>query len=228
MHTIPRRLFAAAALAALFTVPVRAATLQDLIDNNGTIVVGNKTFSDFGYSTALGCGPSAATINITGVVWNQYLEGIKIVGPLITSGTCDVSIEYKVTATGPQLIKDIGASFVAHQAGSGGIIGIDEAVWDGGFGLGNEIGHSSLSLTDTSDPLPEPGDLLDWSLTYGPKVSIWVQKDIALVAAADPGSQVGATTINQQFSQVPEPAHTALALLGATALGAMVIKRRRA
>lgn len=225
-HTVGKMTTAVAV--ALCSAAAGAATLQDLIDNNGTIVVGNKTFSDFGYSTA--CGPPAGSINVTGFTWGPFLEGIQIVGPLITApgGVCDVGIQYKVTATGPELIKDIGASFVLSATGNGGTVAIGESVWDAGFGTGNLIGQSTVSIGDFVDPPGEPiqGDVLNWHLTYGPRSVIWVQKDIGLVAT-DATSTVGATTINQQFSQIPEPEHTALAVLGACALGGLIIRRRR-
>jgi hypothetical protein len=223
--TITGRIVATAAVcAALFATAANAATLQWLMANNETVVVEDKVFSDFGYQTA--CGPDAATVDIIGQTWGPLLHGIAIQGPFVGDGAvCDVKIQYKVTALNPQQwIEDIGMSFSLSASGNGGTVVIGETAWSNNFGDGF-LANSSVSIGDMQDPPAEPlqGDLLKW----GPPVeSVWVTKDIYL-NPADAGSAVGATVIWQTFSQIPEPAHTALALLGATALGGILIKRRR-
>ena len=210
---------------ALFATTAKAVVLQDLLDG-ATLTVGDKIFSDWSYVTI--CGPDATAITVNGLTHNDLLHGIGIFGEFsAVRDVCSAAISYKVTALSPQWIERIGLSYTLSASGNGGTIEIGETVWKDGFGLGVPVGQASVSFSDMSDPPPEPilqGDDLTWAPSY--LEAVYVTKTISL-AAADAGSAVGADAIYQNFYQVPEPAHTALALLAVSALGGIVIRRRR-
>jgi hypothetical protein len=193
------------------------ATLESLLAPGATMVVFDKTFSDFEY-TRTGDMPIAANINVTGIQDDDGNYGIRFQGgfmdlPLSTPGPSDALIEYVVTAGDNYLISD------AHLAGNPNVLG--------------NVG--SISVTETFLPLGQAGEytmeifddenaniaqLMDVTFFDPPVKSLNVQKDILAVALAN-GQSVTLSFVDQTFSQVivPEPITLVSLVAGVLALG---------
>ena len=210
-------------------IPAQAAlTLGDLITSpNNTITVGDKIFGDFKFQTA--CPLTASQIAVSTVQYNQWHYALVFTGPLMASDgmACDFMLGYSVSVApgfSQYPIKSISLSFVPTVLGSGGLIGIGESVYTGGFGIGG-IAQASVGLTDFEDPPGEPAQMDVLNVTP-PATKLWVLKDVYVQANQGVGNAVGATIITQDFQEVPEPAQTATAVLLLTGLGTMLLKRK--
>lgn len=216
------------AMVVSFNSTQAAVTLGDLITGPiTTLTVGDKIFGDFKFQTA--CPLSASQIAVSTVQYNQYHYALVFTGPLMASDgvSCDFMLGYSVSvAPGYENypIQSISLSFVPTVLGSGGMIGIGESVYTGGFGIGG-IAQASVGLTDLEDP---PGEAVQMDVlgVNPPATKLWVLKDVYVAADPGAGNAVGATIITQDFQEVPEPAQTATALLLATGLGAILLKRK--
>lgn len=192
------------------TQAVTTASLGDLA-NGGTLSIGDKTFSGFSW-TSTGSDSSiisllnqqAAQLSVSvfigqdGVYYLGY-SGAVFVNNLLGANSAfgDLKLQYTVTAN-PGSIVGIDQSYTPNaEPGSGSIV-IGETVNIAG---GVNVGFSTLSLTDLSDPAPESGDVL----TFSPQHQLFVTKDILMIANA--GYVVGLSYVQQSYHQtaVPEP-----------------------
>jgi hypothetical protein len=195
--------------------------LSTLLDPGDSLVVGDKTFTEFGYSFT-GNMPAPTLVNVIPIQDDDGNYGIRFQGGFTdlasSPGASDALITYMVEAGPGRLISD------AHLAGNPNVIG----------NLG------AISVTETFLPLGQGGEytleifddenvnmaqLMDMTFFVPPVKKLSVQKDILAIAV--PGGQsVTMSMVDQTFSQVaiPEPALGALVLSGVFALG---IGRRR-
>ena len=209
-----RRITTIAALAAMVAMIQTAQAsflLGDLVANNGSITVGDKTFSNFGYVGSLAAGPAlaeqAAGLTVTAVRDSETLYHLDFAGALTVNNLLganallgDIQLSYTVTVNAPnRAIFMIDQSYTPNGlpvAGNQIIIG--ETVRN------NSITYANSTLTlnpaDLSDPIPEAGDSL---MVIPPQIRLNVIKDILIATA--PGQLVGLSDVQQSFHQVPEP-----------------------
>lgn len=215
-------LFAAVVtMAAMIQTAQASITLGNLVADNGSITIGDKTFSGFGYSGAI---PDAADLNVSASIVNgiYYLDfsGPVAVNNLHGSAELgeDLVLKYTVTANAGSIVK-IDQDYTANalpEAGNQIIIGETVKNINGVI-----VGNSTLTLNpeDFSDPPPEYGDNLD----IKPSVNqLFVVKDILIYAA--PGQLVGLSDVEQSFHQVPEASTVIAGALLLLPLGASSLR----
>jgi hypothetical protein len=204
------------------TIIGNPVALSTLTVPNGTIVVGDKTFTNFTYNFT-GDMPIAANVNVIPITDDDGNFGIRFQGAFIDTtgdaGGSDALITYKVTAGAGFLISD------AHLQGNPSLLGT----------------QGSISVTETFLPLSQVppyqmkiyadqnlGTKMTDQTAFTPIQSLNVQKDI-LALAKLPGTSgtpqtVTMSFVDQTFSQVPEASAVMLSLIGCASLG---LKRRR-
>jgi hypothetical protein len=193
---------------------VTTDNLDHLATTNGSLTIGDKTFSNFDFLASGLTSFDASQIRVTasvsnGVYYLTYGGNISLVsgGP----ATADLLLNYRVTAT-TGLINMIDQLYTGSAQPIGGsFISIDETVRDIN---GNLVANSHLDGNDLSDPSAEPGD----NLFINPGLdTIDVTKDIAFGTVN--GGMISVSEVRQSFHQVPEPGTMALFVLGLGIVG---------
>lgn len=216
----PMRHRLAAALAISFAstlspTPGSAATISlgELIRTNGTIVSGDKEFSEFAYA-ATGDMPVADNVNVIAFEDTLGNFGLRFQGGFLDAPdprnqASDALITYRVRVTDPgRLIS--GASLAANIVAR-----------DGGSGTVTETFLPIFDLTDEVLRIPTSGDSLIDSIVFDePQPTLLAQKNILMRATT---SQVDLSFVDQTYSQIPEPASASLLIAGALGL----LARRR-
>jgi hypothetical protein len=227
-------IFAVTTMAAMIQTAQAAFTdtLADLVANNGSLSVGDKTFSGFSYLATDLTGFNASKIIVTAsqVGDNYFLTwGGKITLGSLGPASADLLLGYTVTAQ-PGKIVAIDQNYTGSAQNSVGLsagtfLAVDENVYVPGSAVA--IGHSHLSAFDLSDPFAEPGDIL----TIKPAQHILnVTKDIGFDIADPNGGFITISQIEQSFDQVPEPTTMiagALLLLPFGASTLRILRRNR-
>jgi hypothetical protein len=194
--------------------------LEHLATTNGSLTIGDKTFSNFDFLANGLTDFDASQIRVTasianGVYYLTYAGNISLVsgGP----ATADLLLNYRVTAaTG--LINMIDQLYTGSAQPIGGsFLAIDETVRDLN---GNLVANSHLDGNDLSDPSPEPGDNLNINPGLG---TIDVTKDIAFGSVN--GGFISISEVRQSFHQVPEPGTMAMLILGLGILGMVIYQK---
>ena len=196
--------------------------LSTLTVPNGTIVVGDKTFTNFTYNFT-GDMPPSTVVNVIPITDDSGNFGIRFQGAFIdttgVAGGSDALITYTVTAGAGRLISD------AHLQGNPSLLGT----------------QGSISVTETFLPLNQVppyqmtiyadqnlGTKMVDQTAFTPIKSLNVQKDILALAklpsGTGPPQTVTMSFVDQTFSQVPEASTLMLSLIGCVGLG---LKRRR-
>jgi hypothetical protein len=212
----------------------KAVTLADLIASNGTVVSGDKIFSNFNYtSTANSSMPSAAGVTVTATSLNGNV-GILFTGNFsaINGEHDDASIFYTVTIapafqstfkiTDIHLDTDIQSVGVNGGTSTGTITEtITGSVPPGAAGQFaqnfNIVGNTNRQISSPPFTLPGSG-----------YTSLTIEKDIALSAAV--GNTETVSIISQTFSQtssVPVPAAAWMGMSTLAGMGGLGVLRRR-
>jgi hypothetical protein len=223
MGLLQSRLAMVAAVILGLASQTRAVTtdnLEHLATANGSLTIGDKTFSNFDFLASGLTSFDASQIRVTasvanGVYYLTYAGNISLVsgGP----ATADLLLNYRVTAaTG--LINMIDQLYTGSAQPIGGsFLSIDETVRDIN---GNLVANSHLDGNDLSDPSPEPGD----NLFINPALdTIDVTKDIAFGSVN--GGFISISEVRQSFHQVPEPGTMASFVLGLAILGMFIYQK---
>ena len=214
----------------------QAVSLQSLIANNGTVTLGDKTWSNFGFfASGLNAGivtdltAAANGLDVVATVsggvyylcWNGAV-GIFNQGQAPVWG--DLLLTYTVTASAGR-IDSIDQSYTPNATPAQGVISIGETVQNN---ANITVANSSLTITDLSDPLPEIGD----DLIINPSETVLhVTKDIFFLALGPVSPNlvnfVGLSQVKQSFHQTSVPdGGTTVMMLGAALSGLVLLRRK--
>lgn len=220
--------FAAAGSARAVEVNTTLDTLVAGGSNQAGIVLGDKRYSNFTYSST---GDAPVPINNVGVVlstednnrYNLRFSFAQDALASISGQTTDVVICYQVDVIGNQRINSVGLAF-------------DSAVGPGSPGLAAASVTETISrvapsqsdvglitvFDDGTGGLPDNDTM---TINVDPTATtLYFCKDI-IVSTRPQGGRVVISTVDNFVNQVPEPG--SIALLAAAA-GALLVRRRRA
>jgi hypothetical protein len=193
-------------------------TLQDLATTNGSLTIGDKTFSNFSFfeNGLTNFDPSKIQVTASvsnGVYFLTWDGNMSLVGGSGSSASADLVLKYSVTATGG-LIDAIDASYTGStQPAGGAFLAIDETAKDSN---GNVVGSTHLDGQQKSDNFP----------INPPQSTLNVTKDISFGIVN--GGFVTISEVSQSFHQVvPEPETMTMLFAGFSLLGSVVVFRRR-
>lgn len=188
-------------------------TLNNLLPAGSTAVVGDLTFSNFGYSTSTP-PPTAAGVTVSPFflppTGPPFVEtGIAFTGGFFAppGGTADYTITYEVTSSGAP-ITDAYLGITGGNNGGTGYVDVGETI--------TTLTGAPVATLDAFIP----GSGIS-TATFAPETSLLITKDIFIY-----GGSLGATVsvINQGFSTaIPEP--TSMALLGIGLSGLFTLRR---
>ena len=160
--------------------PVALSTLLD----NGTIVVGDKTFTNFTY-TLTGDMPGAINVNVVPIQDDFGNYGIRFQGAFTdlpsSQGGSDALITYKVTAGPGRLISDAHLQGNPNLLGTTGSINVTETF----LPLGAAGEFVMEIYDDEGKPTPQ---LVDSTIFTTPTQSLDVQKDILAIVPSNGAS----------------------------------------
>lgn len=204
-------------------VSLTTDTLADLVANNGSLSIGDKTFTNFTFNTSGLTGFDAANIVVTasvdgsGVYYLTYGGNIT----LASSGpaSADLLLNYRVTASAGAISMIDQLYTGSAQPAGGSFLSVDETVRVGSLIVGN----SHLQADDLSDPFAEPGDNLNINPPQG---ALDVTKDIAFGVTAANGGFVTISQVSQSFHQTVPDGGMTVALLGGALVGLQVLRRK--
>lgn len=198
-----------------------------------SVQIGDKLFSDFGFSFVDTDGIPGDDISASAVVLaslsNQVGFGVSIQLPLNATGIniADITLQFTTTVLDPnKKISDVHLDFQGTATGNG-IAQVSETISTNGFGIGS---IANLDLTkNASGFIPTNGEAS--VILSTPQTKIWVQKDIFV--SGNPNAVPGIpetdfasiSAVDQMFSQIPEPSTVALFLVGMVPL--LFVRRRR-
>ena len=190
--------------------------LADLISGQVEgLTVGDKTFSEFFYSTLPNDDmPDAEDINVFGFQDASGNYGVSFHGAFLDlpgGGVSDALLRFTVE--------------VSEEAAARGFRISDAHLFAGGLGLGDDSffsidesfqeNNATLSAFGTTLNGPQETQLSDWVFFDETYTKLHVTKDI-LAIAGDTNVPARTTVIDQSFSQtqIPEPATIGLVALG--------------
>jgi len=202
-------------------------SLDELLDGSVVgVVVGDKVFDEFFYSTVGNDMPDAADIDVFGFQDNDGNWGISLHGVFLDlpgGGPSDALLRFTVSVTEAALAQGWrigGANLFAGGVGLGddSFLGIDES-----FQENSESLNVFSTTLGNGPPEQQLSDSVDFDELY---TSLRVTKDILAIAGNNTNQPVRTTAIDQSFSQVqiPEPTTIMLVFMGSLAIVGM---RRR-
>src|SRR4051794_14684721 len=173
--------------------------LAHLVATNGSLTIGDKVFSNFGFVASGLTTFDPSQIQVTASVNNgvYYLTWAGNMS-LVSGGqaTADLVLNYRVTAT-QGVIDMIDQAYTGSaQPRGGAFLSVDETVRDAQ--TGQLVANSHLDGDDLSDPFSEVGDNLFIVPARG---SLNVTKDIGFGIVS--GGFVTISEVSQSFHQVP-------------------------
>jgi len=235
-RTLRNAFVGVAALVAALAVPSAAraetvnTTLNTLITggaNENGIVLGDKRYSHFTYSSSGDAPVAAGAVNVALSTTdnNQYnlrfsFDREALAAP--AGQTTDAVICYQIDVIGSQQINGVGLVF--DSAVAGGSPGLAAASVIETISriapLGTDVGQITV-FNDGSGGLPDNSQT---TLAVSPTAStLYFCKDI-LVSSRPEGGRVSIATVDNFVTQTPEPGSIALL---AVAGGALLVRRRR-
>ena len=181
------------------------------LTNNQTIIVGDKAFTDFSISGDY----QANQVNVTPILEGGNF-GIRFSGALFSGGTpMDFNLGYQVSVTNSlNLISAANLLFNGQVTFGVGVAQVVEQVFTNNNQLAGQMQVFASATTNqlsASLPITPPQPLLTLS------------KDVLISAELPAFATI--STIDQTFTQVPEP--SALALAAAGFAGLVLLRRRR-
>ena len=180
-----------------------SGTLANLVANNGTLTIGDKTFTNFTFEvTGLNSfNPTNIIVTATesnGVDYLTWSGNISLAsGGFVTAS---LSLNYTVTANS-------GSISMIDQRYTGSVTNGSVLINETATSAGAPIVHSQLSVNDVSDPNTYPSGPFDvgendlLSVTP-PQTTLYVNKGISLVVI---GGSITITQVEQSFHQVIPP-----------------------
>jgi hypothetical protein len=218
-------LIAAGLIASAGQAPAQTTdNLANLVATNGSLTIGDKTFSNFSFLASGLTSFNASQIQVTasfsgGIYYLTWAGNMSLVatGP----ASADLLLNYTVTATSG-FINTIDQLYTGSAQPTGGaFLAVDETVRDS---QGNLVANSHLQGDDLSDPFAEAGD----DLIIDPAQSVLhVTKDISFGILSQNGGFVTISEVRQSFHQIPEAGTTAMFALGAALAGVAAFRRKR-
>jgi hypothetical protein len=210
---------------AMFGISLPAATLDSLITTGGTLTLGDKVFSNFGYVVTGTDMPTAANVEVLTVTlagnFGLRFQGLFHANPGNNSGNTAL-ISYTVSVIGgAPIISDVHLDGDPLVTGGDGHASVTGTVSDPGSAL--VVVTPLLRIFDNTTNGVDTFQYNDARLTNGLFSSLDIQN---LISASSSGANTIAeiTHFEQTFSQVPEPGTIGLVLVG---LG-LVARRRLA
>jgi hypothetical protein len=216
---------------------VTSSSLYDLVQNQGSLSIGDKTFSGFSYTAFNLTSFDAASIQVNASIdqngvyfltWSGNMTFSTLNTAVITAG--DLKLNYVVSASAG-LITMIDQSYTGGLTGGGnGSLSIAETVKSGSF-AGEIVANSHLDLTDFSDPAAEIASqtIIGDHLNIDPAQAVlYVTKDINFSAISSGNlTTVTVSEVVQSFHQtsVPDGGMTVM-LLGAGLSCVALLKRK--
>jgi len=203
----------------LLQVPAQAV----LIGQAGTIVVGDKSFSNFTCNVVVvgtGTPANCSGIDVTGSIDQFGNIGLSFqtgANVNVPNSTVDILIRYDATVLDPtRLISDVHLAFNGAITGTG-FTNVTETI----VGLNPVTGI--IGQVDVHNPPP----VLDATINLSQLASsIRVTKDIFLGAGSGPGSAT-VSFVDQFLSQTPVPEPASMVLFGTMMLFTGVVMRSR-
>jgi hypothetical protein len=186
-------------------------SLASLTNVGGDVLVGDKDFQDFSISGSF----SASQINVTSITINGNF-GIRFSGAIVAGANpMDLILGYQVSVTNsPNLISQANLMFNGQVTFGTGLAEVVEQV----FTNNNELaGQMFVFATATTNKLS------DTLAIQPPQPFLTLSKDVLVDATLPAFSSI--STIDQTFTQVPEP--SVLALVAAGFTGLALLRRRR-
>jgi hypothetical protein len=209
------------------TVSATSVSLASLLaDPTGSVTVGDKIFTGFGYSGTNNM-PSAANVNVLGLKDSAGNWGLRFQGGFqdIPGGDAsDAHISFMVEVSAAMQAEGWRITD-AHLAIAGAATGGDESYFIVDESLSN--GQLLEAYVTTLGPGTTQTNKLTDAKVFAPVAKLNVIKDILANAAAGNILPARGTVIDQSFSQsiIPEPA--SLGMMGLALVGLAGVARRR-
>ena len=180
------------------------------LTNGEDLIVGDKQFTDFSISGSF----LAGQVNVTPIQENGDF-GIRFSGPFVSGGEAeDMVLGYRVSVTNsPNLISAANLLFNGQVTFGTGLAEVVEQVFTNNNMFAGQLFVFATATTNK---------LSDSLAIVPPQPFLTLSKDVIVTATLPAFSSI--STIDQTFTQVPEPSTLALAAAGL--VGLFLLRRR--